>query len=342
MTTPTVGSPTVGLAADNSPFGNPPLAHRRTAFGQASAPEGDAAADWQTRSPQPPWSSGDQVSPIWAPKEQPKASPPKAPQPGAAPVLPPRAWASPEQSSAPTSRAGSGPVAPTWFDRLNQPVDDPAARTGTDPAKADGPRRPSDFREPSRSRRRATANGGAAPAEVEVHAVEGDRPRSSQTSIGGDDDSPTATPAAADASDVDTDDDDWPTRYSWLEDDETEEAAEADKKPDVAEAGDRRCHRRRRRHDSGAETVAAKTAAPDDRAGGGRVPAEPAATDAALGRRPSRTLRPKTAEPTARPPPSKRLTRTRTRASRPPRRGAAPGSSPSSPACPGTTIRTAS
>jgi hypothetical protein len=69
MAIPTTGSPTVGPAADNSPFGNPPLAHRRTAFGQASAPEADAAADWQTRSPQPPWSSGDQVRPTWAPEE---------------------------------------------------------------------------------------------------------------------------------------------------------------------------------------------------------------------------------------------------------------------------------
>ena len=145
VTTPTVSAPTVSSAADNSPFGNPPLAHRRTAFGQAPPPEGDAAADWQTRSPQPPWSSGDQVSPAWAPKEQPKASPPKAsppkasppkaPQPGAAPVLPPRAWASPEQSSAPTSRAGSGPAAPSWFDRLNQPVARPGRAHGHRPGE---------------------------------------------------------------------------------------------------------------------------------------------------------------------------------------------------------------
>ena len=230
MTTPTVGSPTVGLAADNSPFGNPPLAHRRTAFGQAPAPEGDAAADWQTRSPQPPWSSGDQVSPIWAPKEKPKASPPKAPQPGAAPVLPPRAWASPEQSSAPTSRAGSGPVAPTWFDRLNQPVDDPAARTRTDKAKAES-EKAGDTESITTSARAANVS----PAEARS-TPDGDRPRSSQSAIGGDDDSSTATPAADDASDVDTDDDDWPTRYSWLDDDETDETGEADKKPDVAEA----------------------------------------------------------------------------------------------------------
>jgi hypothetical protein len=223
MTTPTVASPTVSPAPDNSPFGNPPLAHRRTAFGSVAAPEGDAAADWQTRSPRPPWSSGDQVRPTWAPEEQPKASPPKAPQPGAAPVLPPRAWASPEQSSARTSPAGSGPAAPSWFDRLNQPVDDPAARTGTDPAKA----------EPEKAPEKA------------------------------DDTESITTSAAADASGVDTDDDDWPTRYSWLDDDEadeTDETGDADKKPDVAEAGDTA--------DVTdvtdiAETVAVKTVAPE-------------------------------------------------------------------------------
>jgi len=215
MTSPTVASPTVVPVADNTAFGNPSSAHRRAAFGQAPATESDAAADWQTRSPQPPWSSGDQVRPAWTPKEQPKAPPPKAPQPGAAPVVPPRAWASPEQPSAPTSRAGSVPVAPSWFDRLNQPVDDPAARTGADPAKAD-------------------------------------------LSKPADDDSPIRTPAGADASDVDTDEDDWPTRYSWLEDDETDEAgvAEAGVAADVTDVAGVA-------ETAAPETVAVKTVAPD-------------------------------------------------------------------------------
>ncbi len=179
----------MGPAADNSPFGNPPLAHRRAGFGQASAPEGDAAADWQTRSPQPPWSSGDQVRPTWTPKEQtPTAAPPTVPQSGAAAVSP-RAWGSPDQSPAPTTRAGSGTVAPSWFDRLNQPAADPVAPTGTDPAKAG-----SEKAEPTKA---------------------------------GDSESIAASANAVDATDADADDDDWPTRYSWLEDDETDEAAEA-------------------------------------------------------------------------------------------------------------------
>jgi hypothetical protein len=252
MTRPTADSPTVGPAADNSPFGNPPLAHRRTAFGQAPPPEGDAAADWQTRSPQPPWSSGDQVRPTLGPREQPKASPPKAsppkaPQPGAAPDLPPRAWASPEQSSAPTSRAGSGPAAPSWFDRLNQPVDDPAARTGTDPAKADLSKTESAKAEPltDKSAKAEPPTTELPEAELpEAELPEAELPEAepfkaaAATTSPAADDSSTAKPVAADASDVDTDDDDWPTRYSWLEDDETDEAAAPDEKPDVAEAGD--------------------------------------------------------------------------------------------------------
>jgi hypothetical protein len=187
VTTPPVGRPTGGPAADNSPFGNPPLANRRTAFGQASAHEGDPAADWQKRAPQPPWPSGDQVRPMWTPKEQtPAAAPPTVPQSGTASV-PPRAWGNADQSPAPTTRA-AGTVAPSWFDRLNQPVADPVAPTGTDPA-----------------------NAGPEKAEPQKAG-----------------DSSTTSASAADVT-ADTDDDDWPTRYSWLEDDETDEAAEAAK-----------------------------------------------------------------------------------------------------------------
>jgi hypothetical protein len=198
VASPTVGASTGGPAADNSPFGNPPLANRRAAFGQAAAHEGDSAADWQTRSPQPPWSSGDEVRPAWTPKEQvPVAAPPTVPQSGAASVSPspsPRAWGSTDPSPAQATRAGSGTVAPSWFDRLNQPAAAPVTRvtpvasatlTGTDPAKA-GP-------------------DEARPEQAEPEQA--------------------ADPSDAGVTDVDTDDD-WPTRYSWLEDDETDEASE--------------------------------------------------------------------------------------------------------------------
>jgi hypothetical protein len=197
---PPVGPPTEGPAADSSPFGKPPLANRRTAFGQASAHEGDSAADWQTRTPQPPWSSGDQVRPTWTPKEQtPKAAPPTVPQSGPASVSP-RPWGNPGQSPAPTTPA-AGTVAPSWFDRLNQSVAEPVAPTGTDPAKAG--------------------------------------PEKAEQQKAGDSESITTSASAADV--TDTDDDDWPTRYSWLEDDETDEAAEVGKPAetgDVTEAAD--------------------------------------------------------------------------------------------------------
>jgi hypothetical protein len=204
VTSPTVGSPTRGPAEDNSPFGNPPLANRRAAFSQASAPEGDSAADWQTRSPQPPWSSGDQVRSAWTPEEQTPiaAPPPTVPQSGAAAVSP-RPWGSPDQSPAPTTRAESGTVAPSWFDRLNKPAAVPVAQTRTDQATVVDPAK-------------------AEPQQAEPQQAE-----------------PTKAADPSDAvTDTDIDDDDWPTRYSWLDDDETDEAAEADKLAEISDVAE--------------------------------------------------------------------------------------------------------
>jgi hypothetical protein len=86
---------------------------------------------------------------------------------------------------------------PSWFDRLNQPVAEATAPATTNPPKPEPPK--------------------AEPPKAEAAKTE-----------------PPATSPAVDS--VDADDDDWPTRYSWLEDDESEEAA----KPaaDVAEPDD--------------------------------------------------------------------------------------------------------
>jgi hypothetical protein len=122
-------------------------------------------------------------------------------------------------------------VAPSWFDRLNQPAADTAARTATNRAKA----------EP------ATAEPQqAAPAKA-------------------DDSEPIATSAtAAVIADVDTDDDDdWPTRYSWLEDDETDEAAKVADATTAAKVAD--------------ATVAAKVADATEAEPAEATPAEPAA-----------------------------------------------------------------
>ena len=153
---PPVPAPPVGSPVGSRVLDNPPLGQRRPAFGQTPSREADSAADWETRLPQPLWSSGDQVrpTPTWTPRE----STPKEPQPGATPGAP-RDWGSPDQPPAPPTRTGSGIDAPSWFDRLNQPVADRSARTDTDPAKTQparpSPRRPS-WRRRTRTGRRRT------------------------------------------------------------------------------------------------------------------------------------------------------------------------------------------
>jgi hypothetical protein len=290
---PTGGPPTGGPAADSSPLGNPPLAHRRSAFGQAPTREADSSADWQTRPPQPPWPSDDQVGRTWTPTEQ----APKAPQSGTAPVLPPRAWASPEQSSAPTSRAGSGPVAPSWFDRLNQSVDDPAPGPGTDLANADPAktesakieRKQAESAKAEQKKKAESAKAGdtesiatsanaAAVSAAEPTSTPGsDRPQSGHSGIGGADDPSAVTQTAADAPAAD--DDDWPTRYSWLEDDETDGAVGVGQPDVVAEAADAADSDQ---VDDVAETASAKARAAEPAAteAGSPAPAQSAGSDA--------------------------------------------------------------
>jgi hypothetical protein len=229
VTAPPVGSPVGSRALGNPPVGNLPLGQRRPAFSQASTREADSAADWQTRSPQLPWSPGDQGRPTWTPKEPTASSAPsakapsaKAPPSGAAGTTSasPHAWESSEQPPtvpAAVARAGSVAASPSWFDKLNKPVADSAGGTDTEPLAS----------EPS----------VAAPT--------------------------VAAPTIGVASDPDTaDDDDWPTRYSWLEDDESDEADTSGKPAavdEVAEAG---------------EVAEIDEAAPDE-----AKPADPAATE---------------------------------------------------------------
>jgi hypothetical protein len=209
---PSVTAPPVGEPVGSRALGNPSLGQRRPAFSQASTREADSAADWETRPPQPAWSSGDQTRPTWAPKEStPKESTPKAPsakEPSSRAAgttsASPRAWESPEQPPtvpAPVARAGSVAAAPSWFDKLNRPVADSAGGTDAEHQKSE----PSD----------------AAPTVA--------APIVAAQTIGV-------------ASDPDTaDDDDWPTRYSWLEDDESDEAGPSGQPAavdEVAEAGE--------------------------------------------------------------------------------------------------------
>ena len=92
-------------------------------------------------------------------------------------------------------------MAPSWFDRLNQPAAvpvAPVAPTGTDRARV--------------------GSETAGPGKAEPQQAE-----------------QAADTSAAGVTDADTDDDDWPTRYSWLVDDDTDEAAEAGQPADSAE-----------------------------------------------------------------------------------------------------------
>ena len=233
VTTPPVPTPPVASSpVTASSAVNPPLGQRQHAFSQASTRVDETVADWDTRPPQP------QPQPPWSSGDQGR------------PIWTAREQA-PTRPSSNEPQSGSAPAAsapargrdtsadqqapPSWFDRLNQPfaAPDTAEPSPADRAKAEPPK---------------------------AFAAKTSTP---------DDDSSTATPSAAASADAGADDDDWPTRYSWLEDEETDETAEpeADKKPGAA-----------------AETVAANTVSPDT------VPAktvtekatmaEPASTDA--------------------------------------------------------------
>jgi hypothetical protein len=230
--TPPVTAPPVAAP----PTVNPPLGQRQHAFSQASTRVDETVADWDTRPPQPP-SSGDQGRPIWTPREQAPTRPSsKEPQSGSTgtPSAPARGWGS----------SADQPAPPSWFDRLNQPVADPAT---AEPSKADQAKAESAKTEPPKTEPPKTEPPKTESSKTESSKAEPFTAFAAKTSTP-DADSSTTTPSASAASDVDTDDDDWPTRYSWLEDDETNEATGTADATDVTDA---------------AETVAAHTVSPD-------------------------------------------------------------------------------
>ena len=215
------------------PAMSPPLGQRQHAFSQASTRVDETVADWDTRPPQPSsWSPDDQGRPSWTPREQaptrPSAQEPQSGSTSAA-SAPARGWGS----------SADQPAPPSWFDRLNQSVADRAA---AEPSQADQA-----TAEPAKTEPPTTESGKTEPPKAEPFKA-----FAAKTSTSADDDSSTATPSAAAASDVGTDDDDWPTRYSWLEDDETDETA-PEAAPETANKPSA----------DAAETVAAHTLSPD-------------------------------------------------------------------------------
>jgi hypothetical protein len=221
---PTVAAPSVTI-----PPVTAPAEQRQHAYSQASTRVDETVADWDTRPPQAPWSPGDQGRQSWAPREQ--APREQAPSSG---------WGSSADQSAP----------PSWFDRLNQPVVEPATAA---PAKAEAA--PATAKTPSAETEPPKAGPFAAFAAAKTSTPDAD--------------SPAAAPSPA-AADVDTDDDDWPTRYSWLEDGDADDVDTQDGARDGAGQPDAAAPAE---VTSAAETVAASTLSPDT------VPAKTVAVD---------------------------------------------------------------
>ncbi len=134
----------------------------------------------------------------------------------------PRSWAAPSSppvsSDAPAVKpgAGSGPATPSWFDRLGSQAgaDAPAAAPSSAPASGAGW---------SWSSRDSSAPG----APVAPEATEGKGAAATVAAPTVPSGTVSGSAVSGETASGDTDeDDDWPTRYSWL-DDETDEGGEA-------------------------------------------------------------------------------------------------------------------
>jgi hypothetical protein len=183
--------------------------------------------------------SGSQVRPSWAPGDpapQPAADRVAAPvggwgststPPAVTSPVAPRAWGSVKEPPAPppvsvgtgtgktpSADAGSDGALRSWFDRPAQakaPVPKPADTVAT-PAMAATPD-PATTLDPAAGKTAAPAGKDAAPAGKDEDTL-------SVSDTSGDEDVPAVD-----------EDDDWPTRYSWLDDEESDEAVETDDVP---------------------------------------------------------------------------------------------------------------
>ena len=135
-----------------------------------------------------------------------------APSPSAFAPATPAAPTAPETLAA-AAGPGSGSTPPSWFDRRNESASAHVAAPA--PAPASG------------SSWSWSSTDTAAPAGTDKagDALAGD-------SSADDPGAPTVTAAPADATTAVDEDDDWPTRYSWLDDEPDENGAGSDDKPD--------------------------------------------------------------------------------------------------------------
>jgi hypothetical protein len=163
-------------------------------WGAPDASESPAATAAATAGAAAPWS--------WA-APSPSAFSPAAP---AAPTAP-ETLPAPETLAAPAG-PGSGSTPPSWFDRRNESASANVAAPAPAPASGDS--------------WSWSSTDTAAPAGTDK-----------ADDIGADDTgAPTVTAAPADATTAVDEDDDWPTRYSWLDDEPDENGAGSDDKPD--------------------------------------------------------------------------------------------------------------
>jgi hypothetical protein len=228
------------------------------------------------------FSSPAQVSPTWRPKEP---EPTSAPDRAAAPA---GGWGS---TSTPPS--GTPSVAPRGLDGAKEPPAPPSAPAGTGTTSADagsaGAQR-SWF-----DRLADTPADAPAPADAPSST---DAPSITDTDTSGDVDVPA------------DEDDDWPTRYSWLDDEETDEAVESDEalKPDEAVESVLEASELAKPPSPGAQkspevnsdAPAEAHSEPEDTDAENDAPASPSATDTDLGRGDSGEAEPSAeAEPTA-------------------------------------------
>jgi hypothetical protein len=161
---------------------------------------------------------------------------------------------------------GSGSVPLNWFDRLGEPTAGrAAAASGTTETSSGWAWSPAPW---------DTAKPGAASESASSVVPAGP-----------------VVPDAGGAVPPDDDDDDWPTRYSWLDDDETDLAGPSGGAVDESGAAGGKVS------STAAKPAEADEAAGDATAAAGKVPPEEAAPATATETADSATTEPKTAEP---------------------------------------------
>jgi hypothetical protein len=258
--------PAAGAAAGYGvPFGGVAQAPAAPSAGLTATRQG-AARHGRPAEPAPPWESAatrESWTPDWMPagKDQRAASGAGVRAPSAwqdtAATAPPRSWAAPPTvpvpSDAPAAEpdTGSGATTPSWFDRLGNPA-------GTDTPTA-----------PSASVSSASVPSAAAPGSGSGWSWP-----SRDTGTPG---VPVAQeePAAPSAGSGD-EDDDWPTRYSWLDD----EPDQADASVDTGQAGQVAKDDKSGKTAAAEATVAASAVGPAAKSKS-RAPASAKARDAA-------------------------------------------------------------